>query len=466
MARHLVAGEPRLHEVVQLGAGQARVLLHREQLRRLARMLVRHADHSAFQEAALAHGDVLDFVREHLEAGDGDHVLLAVDDAHAALHVHDADVAGAEEAIRRHRLSGLIRPLPVAGHHLRAARADLAFLAGRQFVAGLVADRDFGRRQRQADGAGPCADVAAIAGQYRRGLRQAVAFDDRLAGRLHPRLGDGFLHGHAAGDRAFQSAPVERLEIGMMQQRIVQRVHRRERVHLVFGDLLDQPGNVARIGNENTHSAAADGGQQTRCQCEDVIERQCGDDHHALHVRRRGDHGRLPGIDLQHVGDQIAMQKHRTLCHAGRAAGVLQEGDVVGADVDPREPRAAAGDERIVELHRARNVVARHHFLHVAHEAVDDCALGAAEHVAKAGDDDKLRWCLRQRLLQHGGEVLQHDDRLGAGVRELEFELARLVQRIGVHHRAAGAQRPRDRDRVLQHVRHHQGDTRAAPEPA
>ena len=41
---------------------------------------------------------------------------------------------------------------------------------------------------------------------------------------------------------------------------------------------------------------------------------------------------------------------------------------------------------------------------------------------------------------QRGGEVLEDDDRLGAGILELVLELARRVERIDVHHRHAGAQ--------------------------
>src|SRR3989440_4727021 len=52
------------------------------------------------------------------------YVLLAVDDFHHASLVHHADVAGAEEAILRHHLRGLLGALPVTRHHLRAARAD------------------------------------------------------------------------------------------------------------------------------------------------------------------------------------------------------------------------------------------------------------------------------------------------------------------------------------------------------
>ena len=68
---------------------------------------------------------------------------------------------------------------------------------------------------------------------------------------------------------------------------------------------------------------------------------------------------------------------------------------------------------------------------------------------------------LRDHLLHGGGEILQHDDRLGAGILELMLELARGVERIDVDHRIAGAQHGRDRDRILQHVRHHQRDARA-----
>ena len=68
---------------------------------------------------------------------------------------------------------------------------------------------------------------------------------------------------------------------------------------------------------------------------------------------------------------------------------------------------------------------------------------------------------LADHLLHRGGEILQHDDRLGAGILELVFEFARGVERIDVHHRVAGAQHGGGRNRILQHVRHHQRDAGA-----
>src|SRR6185312_7132143 len=61
---------------------------------------------------------------------------------------HDADVAGAEVAVGGHHQRGLLGTPPVAGHHLRSARADFAALAERHVGGVIVADSDIGRGQR------------------------------------------------------------------------------------------------------------------------------------------------------------------------------------------------------------------------------------------------------------------------------------------------------------------------------
>ena len=68
----------------------------------LAGLGVGHANGRAFGDRALQHRLVFDFVREHLQAGYRDHVLLAVDNFDPALVVHHAEIAGAEEAVRGH----------------------------------------------------------------------------------------------------------------------------------------------------------------------------------------------------------------------------------------------------------------------------------------------------------------------------------------------------------------------------
>ena len=123
------------------------------------------------------------------------------------------------------------------------------------------------------------------------------------------------------------------------------------------------------------------------------------------------------------------------------------------------ELRAAALGERGGQPDRARQVPRRHHLLHVAEHEVDDEPL-EAQQLADARDDDFAHLRLRHDLLQRMREVLDDDDHFGAGVVQLVLELARRVQRVHVHDRAAGAQRSEEADRVLQDVGHHQRDAR------
>ena len=64
-------------------------------------------------------------------------------------------------------------------------------------------------------------------------------------------------------------------------------------------------------------------------------------------------------------------------------------------------------------------------------------------------------------LLERRGEILKNDDRFRTGIIELMLKFARRVQRIDVDDRVPCAQDRRDRDGILQHVRHHDGHARA-----
>ena len=111
-----------------------------------------------------------------------------------------------------------------------------------------------------------------------------------------------------------------------------------------------------------------------------------------------------------------------------------------------------------LEIDGARDVPRRHLLAHVAHDEVDDRALGKAEQVADGGDEHVFELRARQHLLQHVREVLEHHDDRRAGVRELVLELAGGVERVGVDDDEAGAQRAEHGDRILQGVRQHDGD--------
>src|SRR5882724_1367870 len=141
----LVGGELRAAELDHVLGGKTRVLPDDEGLDGLARPRIVDADHGAFKHAGMAGDHFLDLVGIDVEAGDQDHVLLAIDDLGIAVRGHNADIAGAEVTVRRHYLGGLVRPIPVAGHHLRALGADFAGLTERHLVAVVVADRQISR---------------------------------------------------------------------------------------------------------------------------------------------------------------------------------------------------------------------------------------------------------------------------------------------------------------------------------
>ncbi|MGY4433208.1 hypothetical protein ACVWWO_005685 [Bradyrhizobium sp. F1.13.1] len=246
-----------------------------------------------------------------------------------------------------------------------------------------------------------------------------------------------------------------------MHQAVVERVHGREVVDLVLRQFLDEARDVPRVGDQEIAAAGAHREQVAGRQREDVIERQRADDHELIDMRRRGHRRLQPGVVLQDVGDDVTMKQGGTLGHAGGAAGILQEGDVAGRQLRLVECQRAAGGDRVVEGHRAWQRPGRHHLLDAADDQIDDHAL-EAEQVAHAADDDVLDLRLRDHLLDGVGEILQHDDGFGAGILELVLELARRVERIDIDHRETGAQYGCGRDRILQHIRHHDRDAGTA----
>ncbi len=152
------------------------------------------------------------------------------------------------------------------------------------------------------------------------------------------------------------------------------------------------------------------------------------------------------------------MGQHRALGDAGGAAGVLQEGKVVVGDRHVAILGGGAAAQRLAEVDRAVDAPVRHHLLHVLDDVVDDPALGHRQHVAHLGGDHVLDAGLRDHLLQRVREILDDHDGLRARVAQLVLEFARRVERVHVHDRHAGAQRPEQRDRVLQQVGHHDRD--------
>src|SRR5665213_2061114 len=234
---------------------QRSIALDGEQLDGLSRLLVGHADDRAFEDTRVHRDNRLDFIRIDVEPRHQDHVLLAVDDAHVAALVHHADVAAREEAVRGNRLCRVFRALPVAGHHLRAADADLAALADRYVVASIDAQGDFRRWHKQADRAVIRRQVERVDRRRGRCLGKAIGLRQRRAGDLLPPPRDRFVHRHGATQREHQRREVELRKTGSVEQRVEKRVDAGDRREAVACHLADQAVDVARIGDQHVLAA-------------------------------------------------------------------------------------------------------------------------------------------------------------------------------------------------------------------
>lgn len=328
-----------------------------------------------------------------------------------------------------------------------------------------ASSRDFGRRQRQPDRPAVFGRRDRIAGRDRRRFGQPVAFDDRRMSLFIPALRDAFLDRHPAAVRDHELRQIQLAEVGMIQQRVVQRVDGRNRRDLIALQLLDHSADIARIRNQHAHAAGAHRQKAADGQRKHVIERQRDNRHELFHVGILVVCRLMPRAGLQHVRHDVPVQQRRALCDAGRAARVLQECDVVGAELRRLERLPRSFGERRIEARKGRQLPGRHHLLYVAHDVVDDPALDA-EQIAHRRDDDMLDRRIRNHRLQRRREILENDDRFGTTVLQLMLELTRRVKRVHVDDRIAGAQHRRNRHRILEHVRHHDRNARAAGEAA
>ncbi|MCY1300583.1 hypothetical protein D9M70_501550 [compost metagenome] len=218
-------------------------------------------------------GRVLDLVGIDVEARDQDHVFLAVDQEHVAVLVDIADVARAQETVRVQDQRGFVGALPVALRDLRAAHADLAGFSNAQFPAVVVADRNVGGRHGQADRPGEDLHVQRVDRDRGRGLGKPVGLRQRAAGYGLPAVGHRALHRHAAAHCEAQPGKIQAREVRMVEQGVKERVDAGEGRKRHLAHFFDQPGDVARIDDEQVAGAHFHEDQAVRREREDVIKR-------------------------------------------------------------------------------------------------------------------------------------------------------------------------------------------------
>ncbi len=233
----------------------------------------------------------------------------------------------------------------------------------------------------------------------------------------------------------------------------------------IFFQFLDEAWNVARIGNEDIARAKLHADHRVHGERENMIERQGANEIERLGLALVAESHVHPQVHLLDIGQNIAVGQHRALGYAGRAAGILQEGDVATLYRHRIEGFRAALRQRILEAHMAGNIPGRDHLFHAAHDQIDDVAL-ETEHIAHGSDEDIGHIDRWQCLFNRGGEVFQHDERLCAGIVQLVFKFARRIERIDVHDHETGPQNCGKGNRILKDVRHHDGDAVALDQPA
>ncbi len=118
--------------------------------------------------------------------------------------------------------------MPVAAHHLRAAQADFTDAVEREFLAVIVADADFGRRQGETDGAAERDAHQGIDADGGGRFGQAPSLGDLATRGLLPALGDRALHRHAATHCRDEVGEIQIAEPGRIQQGIKQGVDAHE----------------------------------------------------------------------------------------------------------------------------------------------------------------------------------------------------------------------------------------------
>ena len=187
----------------------------------------------------------------------------------------------------------------------------------------------------------------------------------------------------------------------MVHQRHEQRVEPDHRRELPLLQLFDEAADVPRVGDQQVVIAADHHAHAITGERIDVIKRQRRHHDLAALLEDRQPVGPMlqhAGVDLLHVGDQIAMGQHRAFRRTGGAAGVLQHSDVVQRQRHPLQTIAHAQLQSTFERDRLRQMVGRHHLLDLFDHGVDQPAFGRRLHVAHLHFDQVLDVGVRPAL--------------------------------------------------------------------
>ncbi len=297
-------------------------------------------------------------------------------------------------------------------------------------------------------------DIVRVHAHQRGALGQAIALQQILPGKFDPTLGHRLLHRHPTARRQMQGGEVELLELFVIQQRVKQGVHPGHGGERIFRQLFDQPRNIARVGDQDVLPAKLDKQQAVHGQGEDVIERQRGDHQLFATMQQRP----VGGVHLLEVRQHVAVGQHRPFRNPGGAAGVLQEGQILGYHFRFHVLHPVAVVQRPAEGDGVWQVIFWHQTFNVLNDEVNQRPFRGGELIAHPRQNDVFHLGFVDHFLEGVREVRDNHNCRCAAVVQLMLQLARGIQRVNVNHDHPGAQNAKQRHRILQQVRHHQRD--------
>ena len=346
--RHLVAGDPpaAVHDQLvrrDAGAGPDR----HDRVHRLAPAVVGDPEHGRFHDLLVLGQGVLDLDRVHVLGAGDDHVLEPVDHVEVAVRVGVRAVTGAVPAVDERRL-GLLRAVPVAQHHVRAADPELADLPRPQRRVRGIANLDLDARHRRAHRG----EAAAIRLLARMAAAVVLRREMRDRGR---RLG------HAVKLRDLAREPVQHapLQLGRDRRGGVLDVAQAAQIRGGALGCVEQHPQHRRDERRVRDPLALDRREHRRGlearqhdlhgahPCARVEIRDPGHVEHRAHVEEAG----LPAMAggdqvVERVGEQVGVAEHHALGRPGRAPRVGDRRQRVLIDTGRRGP--IPGDQLLV----------------------------------------------------------------------------------------------------------------------
>ena len=217
---------------------------------------MRDTEHSSLIHVRVRRDDVLHLTRIDVEAADEDELADAVDEEQVAVCIGVRHVAGAEPpvTVRSVRAVG-----PIAGEQVRTSYDDLPRVAVVDLLAAVVEQPQLDAGDRPADRARLGHRTAQRRRQHGRGLGQAVALEDLMAGRVEQRADDLGRERRRARDGEPQGHEV----VTQPRQHRPSDVHRRRTDDVGDVRVTDELQRLDRVEPVGEHAGRPDVRRQT-----------------------------------------------------------------------------------------------------------------------------------------------------------------------------------------------------------